>query len=272
MWTSYFVDMSPEEATRTLAAKAWRLLELSSEHARQLLERGDPLATGQRFREFAQGEGARLPQGHLWLHVDVAGDDQADVIDRLRGWLDLFVGIGIEAAVIHPGAKELKKAGAPPERVLERRVRGFRALIDHIADAPMSLCLENTPSTNTLVEIRAIIDAVASPRMALCLDTGHLNMADGDQGKFIRGAGQLLRALHIADNEGQTDQHIMPYGKGTVPWPAVVSALKEIDYNGLFNLEIGGERRCPLPIALAKLDYIKAMVTLMLNDETEPTP
>lgn len=49
----------------------------------------------------------------------------------------------------------------------------------------------------------------------------------------IHNVGKHLKALHIADNEGKMDQHIMPFGKGTVDIEAVVHALKEIDYHNL---------------------------------------
>ena len=70
----------------------------------------------------------------------------------------------------------------------------------------------------------------------------------------------------MADNDGSADQHLMPYGRGTVPWVEVVEALKEIGYEGLFNFEVPGERRCPLPVRLAKLDYLRALSDIMLAE------
>ena len=265
VWTSYLVELSPEDMACAFAAKGWRHLELSDEHARALLERGDPSSAGRRFREFASGHGVGFPQGHLWLHVDVTADNHNETIDALRRWLDLFLALEIRAAVIHPGGNDLKKAGVDPEIIMARRVRAFRALTAHVRGTPLRLCLENTPAANSVDELLAILEAVGGPHLAICLDTGHLHMADGDQPDFIRRAGALLQALHIADNEGQSDQHLMPYGRGTIRWPPLISALKEIGYDGLFNLEIPGENRCPMPVRLAKLDYIKTMVGMMLD-------
>ena len=39
------------------------------------------------------------------------------------------------------------------------------------------------------------------------LDTGHANISGIDQVEFIRKAGTQIKALHIADNEGTSDQH-----------------------------------------------------------------
>ena len=49
----------------------------------------------------------------------------------------------------------------------------------------------------------------------------------------------------------------MPFGGGTVDFAEVVSALREVGYCGMFNLEIPGERSIPLELRDAKLAYIK---------------
>ena len=77
-----------------------------------------------------------------------------------------------------------------------------------------------------------------------------------------------MKALHIADNQGETDQHMMPFGKGKVDIEAVVRALKEIGYQNLFNFEIPGERKCPLAVRGYKLQYLKQVYDyLMKNSE-----
>jgi hypothetical protein len=40
VWSSYFIDLSPEEMVDTLSKKSWFKSELSDEHASTLLERG----------------------------------------------------------------------------------------------------------------------------------------------------------------------------------------------------------------------------------------
>jgi L-ribulose-5-phosphate 3-epimerase UlaE len=57
----------------------------------------------------------------------------------------------------------------------------------------------------------------------------------------------------------------LPYGKGNIAWASVMSALRENSYSGFFNLEIPGERGCPLPVRLAKLDYIRCVVDFLME-------
>ena len=88
-----------------------------------------------------------------------------------------------------------------------------------------------------------------------------------DYVSFDGGAlkGEKLKALHIADNHGQLDDHLMPFNGGEIDFTEVVKSLKEIGYQGLFNLEIPGERRIPLQLRDAKLQYVKAAYAYLMS-------
>lgn len=107
-------------------------------------------------------------------------------------------------------------------------------------------------------------DCDSPANMGICLDTGHLNIAKGNPEDFITDTGKLLKALHIADNLGENDDHMLPFGRGTVDWKSVMRALGKISYGGLFNFEVPGERKCPIEIRIAKLDYALALANSML--------
>jgi len=47
----------------------------------------------------------------------------------------------------------------------------------------------------------------------------------------------------------------------------VIHALREVGYEGLFNLEIPGERLAPLDIRGYKLEYIRKCYEYMMNME-----
>ena len=264
IWTAFLIELPPEEMVRTFAEKDWRMLELSTEHSAMLLEQGSPDKVGKEFSRFAEDYGVGLPQGHLWIESDIAASNQAEVLAELKRWLDLYLALGIRSGVLHPGGREMEQQGQPPEKIREAKVRALTELTAHIRGTDLHICLENCGCTADL--LCDLIEATGSGNLGICLDTGHLNLLQGDQGQFIRTAGPLLKALHIADNEGAFDQHLMPYGRGTVAWDDVVSALREISYDGLFNFEIPGENRCPIPVRLAKLDYLKSILPILLGD------
>lgn len=265
VWTSFLIELSPEDALRRFAEAQWTALELSDEHGRQLLERGDPAHEGSAFRRFADNLGVALPQGHLWLHSDILAQDCGKTLDKLRRWIDLYAAVGVRNAVLHPGGEALIEAGASLDDINARRAEALGALLDHAAGSGLRLCLENCPAqAGTARELMAILEATDRTDLGVCLDTGHLHLVGGEQAEFIREVGDKLWALHVADNDTSRDQHIMPFGCGTIDWTAFAVALRASDYQGLVNLEIPGERRCPPAVQLAKLRYLRVAMNELL--------
>ncbi|MBQ4591073.1 MAG: sugar phosphate isomerase/epimerase [Clostridia bacterium] len=267
VWTAYYVDLSPEDAV--IETKKWGIdaAELSDEHGLMLLKRGDPAETGREFKKFLDEQNFTMTQGHLWLACKMCSSDSA-VYDLLK-WIDLYDAIGIRNAVLHCDGIAAEKDLSAEEKYA-RNIEKLKIVEAHIKENGLSIriCLENLKGIfATADELNGIIDQLDDTCFGICLDTGHLNLCDRDQVTFIRKAGNRLGALHIADNEGEKDQHMMPYGKGNIKWDLVVKTLREIDYGGLFNLEIPGERLAPLPVRGYKLEYIRKCYDYMLTIE-----
>lgn len=87
------------------------------------------------------------------------------------------------------------------------------------------------------------------------IDLGHSNMAGVAPESFIRHLSPgRLQGLHVQDNNGETDQHLVPW-LGNIQWDCVIDALAETGYPGDLSMEIPGflKRYDPalLPDALA---------------------
>ncbi len=76
MWTSYFMESTPEEAVRLLADKGWRTVELSTEHSQTLLDRGNAAATA---RDFLREVGFDGP-----FNFEIPGESRCPVPQRLE--------------------------------------------------------------------------------------------------------------------------------------------------------------------------------------------
>ncbi len=273
VWSSYFIDLPAEKMVDEFVAAGFSATEFSDEHGFELLQRvagipNGPEKVGRALKAYADDRGFTFPQGHLFLKVDLCADDAVEI---LKPWLDLFVALDIRAGVLHAaGGMELSA-----EERFERRAKVLTALTDHLKGTKMRIALENlirekTPcSAEDLLEL---IHAVGSDHLGICLDTGHLNLARADggveysQSEFIRRAGDKLIALHIADNDTSRDQHLIPFGLGNVDWKDVMTGLREVNYDGLFNLEVPGERRASLEMRRVKLEYIHRVCRYLLSD------
>ena len=84
-------------------------------------------------------------------------------------------------------------------------------------------------------------DSLNTKYKAFCLDSGHTHVAAGggylSVPEFIEYFGDRIKMLHLHDNNGFTDQHLIP-GQGTIEWPKVFDALDKIGYDGYYNFEL----------------------------------
>ncbi len=266
IWSQYYHDMKIEDAVLEFKKNGISCSELSDEHGEELLSRReDYVATGKRLAEFLREQGFEISQGHLWLKIRLVSDPEA--VEKLCRWIDMYEAIGIKNMVLH--CEQMRDSELSKQEKIIKNAEKLRVVAEHIKDKDITICLENLSGVRSGIikedlvsgnadDLLGIIDAVGSDRFGICLDTGHLNLTYKAQSEFILRAGNKLKALHIADNEGERDQHLMPFTKGKVNFFEVVEALREIDYHGLFNLEIPGETKIPLELRNEKIKYIKA--------------
>lgn len=270
MWSSYLIEMSPEDMVETMIARGWDCTELSDEHAKVLLERGDASKAGREFKSFCDDHGFSLPQGHFYLSLNIAHPDaehRKKLLDDFKSWCELFSVLDIKAGVLHPGGMGWAE-GTEPERIKDVIMDSLAVIDSYVDGTPVTVCLENMSSPHigqNVDELLKLIEPFNFDNWGICLDTGHLNLAQKNFAQFIHQAGPHLKALHIADNLGVNDDHMLPHSRGKVPWAEVMTALKEVNYQGLFNLEVPGER-CPQPVSLDKLDYARKLATWMCRD------
>lgn len=273
MWSSYFIETSPEKMVKTMLEHGFNYTELSTEHAEVLLKRGAVAKIGKEFKSFCDNQGFCFPQGHFYLSANIAHPDLVErrrLLDELKSWCELFSILDIKAGVLHHGGNGWP-ANTEQHHIDEIIIKSLTVLDSYVDGTPTTICMENLPPpkdhrlAKTVENLLMLIESLDSNNFGICLDTGHLMLAKGNCVEFIKKAGANLKALHIADNKGVNDDHNFPYSGGTVQWEEVMSALKEINYQGLFNFEVPGER-CPHPINLAKLDYAKKLGEWMCRD------
>lgn len=59
---------------------------------------------------------------------------------------------------------------------------------------------------------------------------------------YVPILGKRIKALHIHDNNGATDQHLMPY-VGTINWDDFCNSLHDIGYDGDLSFETFAQTR-----------------------------
>ena len=262
VWSAYFLNAAPEEMVLYFEQAGYNYCELSFEHGGELLEReGTPEEIGTAFKNYAKEHGMTFTQGHLPLSYKICQNKED--LERMKDWLDLYNAIGIKYCVLHCD-KFIGIDGVTPKKRFDWNVEALRELGVHIKDTDLVICLENLNIYPiTADELLELLDALDKEHFAICLDTGHLHMNQGDLTEFIQKAGKRIKALHIADNEGREDQHMMPCGRGGIDFVSVFKELKKVGYDELYNLEIPGENSAPHEVLMLKLNYINKMMDIL---------
>ena len=176
----------------------------------------------------------------------------------------------MEQAVLHPASPAWDAAYFRNREAWENTVENLSMLLELSAGMPFTLCLENLPASfRNLAELERLISAIpGGSRFGICLDTGHLALNHGDCAAFIRAAGPRLKALHITDcvdcPAGEKHDHLLPTA-GNIDWTAVIRALREVHYTGLFNFEVPRERNVPAAIRSLKLEYSRRLAEELLK-------
>lgn len=271
VWIDYWENESVETSIARLRKAGFTHGELSIIHLPQIMAHHDPVKYATELKAYADDLGFTIPQGHTSFTEGLVGPE---AVERLKPELDMFAALGIHKAVVHVnGGKDM----TDPEARYAEWIKNIRTLSEYVEGTGITLCLENLtafPETRSSNGLLKLIQDAGDKNMGICLDTGHLHLSNTrgttneTHGDFIRNVGTYLQALHIVDNNGEKDTHQMPFSARTgVDWVDVMRGLRDVDYKGLFNLEILGERGGNDTIREAKLAFIKIMCEQMLSDE-----
>jgi sugar phosphate isomerase/epimerase len=252
VWTALYAELDLHKALRLLSEHGWHAFEASTEHLVriELDEHPDELIA--QTRRCLADLGLDMPQAHALLQADVAHPDEGrrcQDIDRLSHHIRLAAQLGVQTVVMHPGGRQVATTRAERDRVRALNVEAFCRLGDLAGEHGVRIGLENLMrrGASTPYDMLDLLEAIDHPAIGITLDTSHANVVGLDIPTVIREFGPYLVATHISDNDGSGDQHLTP-GNGNIDWTPVVEALGSAGYDGLFNLEIPGERHRALAL------------------------
>lgn len=190
-------------------------------------------------RRLADRFGVELWSYHLqfWPGVDIASLDpefRKRSVERLAGQIKAAADIGIDKLVVHPCTGAIgdeERAGK-----MKASKESLSILADEAERGGAILCVEDLPRTNlghNSAEIKELLSA--DGRLRVCFDTNHLVGETGDD--FVRALGEKIVTLHVSDYDFVDERHWMP-GVGKVDWNALIGALSDVGYNGVWMYEI----------------------------------
>ena len=213
--------------------------------------------------EAAGEEAAKLGFTFVQAHspnynpMDPRTDHERGMLTTRRA-IEACAMLGIPNIVVHPGCGADCRYPQGREEYFRVNKAFYESLFPVMEKTGVNVLIENSAERNsggayffmTGQEMSDFVQYVGHPLLHCCWDIGHAHMRGVDQYEEITAIGKDLNALHIQDNFGGDDVHIAPF-MGTVDMDAVVQALIDMDYKGIFTFEsdyginYGGRKTSP---------------------------
>jgi sugar phosphate isomerase/epimerase len=191
----------------------------------------------------------------------VAETEQALHIARRIPVTVLATHLGLQRAATH-GARQGLQPGQPLRQGSGQAYDGRAAARRSIEElqrvaAPLGvqIALEVIPNelsrAGSLVHfVENDVDGLEGRPVGICLDFGHAHM-DGDLVDAIETVSEHFVSAHVHDNRGRTDDHLVPF-EGTIDWPAALTAIQKVGYEGPLMFEIAAHGSAKETLARAQ--------------------
>ena len=188
----------------------------------------------------ADGLGIKLVQAHAPMGRPLE-DGGVLLSDTLR-CVDACGAWGIPNIVVHSGYTK----GISREETYARNKEFFMPLLERAEKYGLNILVENFNRMSidglywidNAPDLLDMIEYVDHPLFHAVWDVGHANMQAMPQDEALRMLGSHVRALHIQDNMGDKDTHLVPF-VGTVNMDEIMCGLADIGYKGYFTFEVG---------------------------------
>jgi len=186
-----------------------------------------------------------LPIGSPMRQLRRAAVDIA--VEHMR----VFADVGAPAVTIH--------ANWPPglfsaEDGIAWQIESMRAIVEATGDLDTGLMYEPvTTEWDSPSNVKTILDAV--PGLICHIDTGHSNLCGRRPEEVLKYFGDRVKHIHISDNNGLSDLHLPP-GAGSIDWPAVFAALRDIGYDRTLTIEVFSDDRNYVLLAKRTIEYL----------------
>jgi protein FrlC len=183
--------------------------------------------------------------------------------------IDLTAALGIPRMLVTTPFWGWQPAGSRQEhtagKAIPRVIDAFRRMTRRAEAQGITLVLEpltflETTAVETLDDLGVVLDGVGSRALVAMLDTGHINVTAHSLGldpvgyfqAHIDRLGPRLQHIHLDDNLGDADTHLLP-GEGNFDFAAAYAALKVAGYDGWLSAELMMFGANPVPPRPAEL-------------------
>ena len=197
-----------------------------------------------RQRAIINGAGIGVSQAHApWRcpAMDSTPEERRVRFDQMAKAIRGCAYIGAENFVIHAIMPFGTNSPDRPDEMRDINHEFMSGLVDVAREyGNIVINLENLPfpslPINHTCQVIDFVKRMNSPLFKVCIDTGHSNFCGEAPKDAVLLAGELLGTLHVHDNMGDRDSHLVP-GKGNIDWQGFADALRRVNFAGTLSFE-----------------------------------
>ncbi len=183
-------------------------------------------------------------------------DGRARRVDFLQRAVDVCAVCGGEAVSFWAG---VPRAGVMPAMAHRWLLEGLEKVLAYAEEKGVVAALE--PEPGMLIETVADYSELKArfPSLTLALDTGHIMANDeGTPEDFIRQKAADLGTVALEDMKRGVHEHLY-FGDGDMDIPAILAALKEIDFLKLICIELSRDSHRADKLVPAAIQHLKIL-------------
>jgi sugar phosphate isomerase/epimerase len=178
-------------------------------------------------------------------------DARAEAVAETEHALHIARRIPVKVLATHLGLPRAATQGAAPRQssgmAPDGRAAARRSIeeVQRIAEPlGVQIAVEVIPNelsrAGSLVHfVEEDVEGLEGRPVGICLDFGHAHM-DGDLVDAIETVSEHFITVHVHDNRGRADDHLVPF-EGTIDWPAALTAIQKVGYEGPLMFEMAAQ-------------------------------
>ncbi len=231
------------------------LLDLSSEEAwKPQVEQIMTDAAEQNFSFY---------MGHLPFMGGVSKNE--DVMNafksKVHNAIDAAAALGLKYAVMHPNAAVFPLIKYDHHEQRNTTLELLAPFVEHANRVGLNVVVENMRVVSGKMQChrycqteQELCDLADTLGIGICWDFGHAHISGLKQSKALEYVGDRLKVVHINDNGGIEDDHVLPFS-GQVDWKDAMHGLALTGFDGPLNFELS-VGRVPANLRRGYADFV----------------
>ena len=187
---------------------------------------------------------------------DEEARDQAAAI--IREAAPLAASVGAKVILLPVGQPD----SLGPEQARDNLVDVLKTCVPEAERTGVVYGVENVGQAlaHTVDDLIDIVSRVDSPACQVYYDVGNATGQGAEVAEDMRKLGKRIVMIHVKDRRPTDGRgRVAVIGEGTVDWPSVARAAKDIGYDGYLTLEVPGTAETADDIAARSRDALRGL-------------